>query len=87
MYGGRLQSIANGDDNLVLPLLREMREEIAGLCTEMRSGFSDVRQDIGRVKMDVRELGLQTALLETRMAKVLDFIVEHDKRITVLDAR
>ena len=61
-----------------------MREEIAGLRTEMRSGFSDVQQDIGSMKMDMRELGLQTALLETRMAKVLDFIVEHDKCITVL---
>jgi hypothetical protein len=63
--------MANEDNNLVLRLLREMREEIAGLRAEMWSGFSDVRQDIGRMKMDVRELGLQTALLETRMAKVL----------------
>jgi hypothetical protein len=81
-------------ENLVLQILREMRQADADFRLETQQNFSHVRADISRldvrvnkVGQDVRELSLQTALLETRMAKVMDFIVEHDRRLNALEAQ
>jgi hypothetical protein len=91
---GYITGMANDEDNLVLRLLREMRQEIADFRVDTQQGFREIRHDFSRLEarvnkvgLDVRELSLQTALLETRMAKVFDFIVEHDKRITALETR
>ena len=61
-------------DNLVLRLLREMREEI-------KIGFEKVDSRLADMAVDIKELSLQTALLEVRMGKVVDRLDKVDGRL------
>jgi hypothetical protein len=90
--------MANGDDNLVLRHLREIRADIGVLRLETQQSIVAVKDDVAAVRRDVvilsetalatrtdiRELSLQTGLLEVRMGKVMEHLDKQDQRITAL---
>lgn len=80
-------------DNLVLRLLREMREDMTRRFDGIDSRFEKLEarmdqmaSDLGDLKTDVKEVSLATSLLEVRMGKVMDRLDKIEKNVGMVKA-
>ena len=80
-YGERGRQDDRRGGNLILRLIRELREQISGTDAKI-SGMDakkdrvdaravDVVRKVDAARLDIRDLGLQVALLETRMTRAV----------------
>jgi hypothetical protein len=67
--------MADEPDNLMLRLLREIRE-----------GQESMQVDINEIKSDLKELNLRVSLLEVRNGRVAERIERIEKHLSLVEA-
>lgn len=82
-------------DSLILKMLREMRAQMDGMHTELKSDIADLKSDMHSLRADVasdllvgrKETGEQIAGLRRAMIEYHTSVVGHGALISDLEAR